>query len=74
MRTLQALAVSPESMFVLVIVYAFGCRLFSYLAAVRKENAHTRRVEVALRNTKSEHRGAVVRACTALRSEAVESR
>jgi hypothetical protein len=70
MGTLEALAASPGWVLVVVVVGTFGRPLLACLVVIYQERAHTRRIEAAVRNTRSEHRGGIVRACVALRNQA----
>lgn len=57
------------ALFVLVMLSEVIRRAFRYKAVTRREAEHTRRVEVAVAGTQSQHRAEVVAACLGLRSD-----
>ncbi|WP_329423713.1 hypothetical protein OG339_24740 [Streptosporangium sp. NBC_01495] len=62
MKTLEALATAPEGVLFIGIV----CVLVGWLrfrTNAYREDSRTRRLELSIRETKSEHREAVIRAC-----------
>ncbi len=63
MRIVEALASAPAGVLLCGVVCVVTGQWLSYLADVHREKAHTRRVELAVRGTKSRDREAVVRAC-----------
>lgn len=71
MWTLETIAANPDCMLVVAVVYALGCRVLRCATWMYQERAHTRRIEAAVRDTRSKDRGGVVRACGALQSRPV---
>jgi hypothetical protein len=63
MKTLEALATAPEGVLFIGIVCVLVGWWLRFRTNVLRENSRTRRLELAIRETKSEHREAVIRAC-----------
>ncbi|WP_214108298.1 hypothetical protein [Acrocarpospora catenulata] len=64
MKTLEALSTAPEGVLFAGIVCVLVGWWLRFRTTVHQEDSRTRRLELAIRETKSEHREAVIRACT----------
>jgi hypothetical protein len=65
MTTEEKLTLVPAVLLLCRLAHTAAAQWLSHRTAMHRENAYNHRVEIAVRGTESEHREAIVRACTA---------
>ncbi|GAA3421832.1 hypothetical protein [Streptosporangium vulgare] len=63
MRVLETLSAHPGIILLCGLIYILICRWLNWLTDRNRQQARSRQIELALLNTRSEHREAIVRAC-----------